>query len=472
VEEDYHAKQKLADIPSSMMSKPLLACVDHDDLAAQATVGDACLDESARSKGLAACAPMKLQDAFPQEPCSIDFEGATWSQTIAKPQKFNRITMGEAVFHGNKVLKFGNRSEGKRAEDLMQQHEPERPDFDGLEGQPQSETLTIPHEQTACVSADSFRSRFPDQDYETIAASLDSLPKLPSDTLLPTPLPMLGSLPIRDDAKPKHLCLECGKAFKRAHNLKIHGRLHSGDKPYGCPFAHCDKEFRWKSSIVSHLNWHKTKMGELLLGFDGTAAGYDVHSQKKKGVASTQERLEYRTEHKSCFASDENAAKSRLKQALLLQSHADARQTEALRAADVAIAAAKEAAEEAANAAAASEIIEAAALHWSKAHTSKLWSSPTPQQISPPSISSGSDDVACGDTANMVRPCSSLQSSSANLHLPTQASVVRLPDKGSDVLDTCMEESPAAGVKSECLVLQSAIPDCSKTDTHYEFFAF
>lgn len=67
-------------------------------------------------------------------------------------------------------------------------------------------------------------------------------------------------------AKPKHVCKECSKEFKRAHNLKIHGRLHSGAKPYSCPFAMCSKEFRWKSSIVSHMNWHRTKKGDTLPG--------------------------------------------------------------------------------------------------------------------------------------------------------------------------------------------------------------
>lgn len=66
------------------------------------------------------------------------------------------------------------------------------------------------------------------------------------------------------NGKPKHMCKVCGKVFKRAHNLKIHGRLHNGDRPYGCPFPNCDKEFRWKSSIVSHVNWHRTKRGDTL----------------------------------------------------------------------------------------------------------------------------------------------------------------------------------------------------------------
>lgn len=69
--------------------------------------------------------------------------------------------------------------------------------------------------------------------------------------------------------KPKHVCSECGKIFKRAHNLKIHGRLHSGAKPYACPFSGCNKEFRWKSSIVSHMNWHRTKKGDTLPGEPG-----------------------------------------------------------------------------------------------------------------------------------------------------------------------------------------------------------
>lgn len=69
--------------------------------------------------------------------------------------------------------------------------------------------------------------------------------------------------------KAKHVCSVCGKIFKRAHNLKIHGRLHSGDKPYNCPFLTCEKQFRWKSSIVSHINWHRTKKGDVLPGEPG-----------------------------------------------------------------------------------------------------------------------------------------------------------------------------------------------------------
>lgn len=78
------------------------------------------------------------------------------------------------------------------------------------------------------------------------------------------------------EPKAKHVCFQCGKVFKRAHNLKIHGRLHSGDKPYACPFPNCSKDFRWKSSIVSHINWHKTKRGDVLPGEPGVTSVTDL----------------------------------------------------------------------------------------------------------------------------------------------------------------------------------------------------
>lgn len=64
--------------------------------------------------------------------------------------------------------------------------------------------------------------------------------------------------------RPRHYCELCGKSFKRGHNLKIHGRMHSGVTPYSCPYPNCEKEFRWKSSIVSHKKWHKYKCNDVL----------------------------------------------------------------------------------------------------------------------------------------------------------------------------------------------------------------
>lgn len=98
-------------------------------------------------------------------------------------------------------------------------------------------------------------------------------------------------------SRTKHICKQCGKTFKRAHNLKIHGRLHNGDRPYGCPFPECEKEFRWKSSIVSHINWHRTKRGDVLPGEvqivarkmtpDATVAAMATATATATGTAAT-----------------------------------------------------------------------------------------------------------------------------------------------------------------------------------------
>lgn len=93
-----------------------------------------------------------------------------------------------------------------------------------------------------------------------------SPPSSPNTTTTPPPHTATNEpqKPTPVSTPTKHACTLCGKTFKRAHNLKIHGRLHNDDRPYVCPFPGCDKGFRWKSSIVSHINWHRTKKGQVL----------------------------------------------------------------------------------------------------------------------------------------------------------------------------------------------------------------
>lgn len=52
----------------------------------------------------------------------------------------------------------------------------------------------------------------------------------------------------------RHLCDICGKGFGTSDKLKIHYRIHTGDKPFACKY--CEKRFTKKDYLIMHERVH------------------------------------------------------------------------------------------------------------------------------------------------------------------------------------------------------------------------
>ena len=53
-------------------------------------------------------------------------------------------------------------------------------------------------------------------------------------------------------------CSNCGKAFRKRHNLIVHERVHYDIRPFKCRY--CEAAFRQKAHLNRHLTTHKVKV--------------------------------------------------------------------------------------------------------------------------------------------------------------------------------------------------------------------
>lgn len=57
-------------------------------------------------------------------------------------------------------------------------------------------------------------------------------------------------------------CPVCGKVCSRPSTLKTHFLIHTGDTPFKCTWADCDKSFNVKSNMLRHLKSHERKLAK------------------------------------------------------------------------------------------------------------------------------------------------------------------------------------------------------------------